>query len=235
VPGFWLLPSPSARHRLGPHVRAPAALSPCRSRTPCSGRFFNASLSHRRKGPKSSGGERLLMGQGPCVTGSSRCPLAPRPASIDRPSMNPRSFWSSATLIGDPQTGKTPPAASTLYPQPEGSGGECIYFAIGQRARRWPRRENPARCTRRNGHPVVVVAPAPRSGAVQVPRSLCGLRHGPQLDGHASTPHHLRRPLQQPSLRRLPCCCACPPAASLPGRRLLPSTSGCARGGQAVR
>ena len=85
---------------------------------------------------------------------------------------------------------------------------------------------------------VVVVASGLRPGAVQVPRPLRRLRHGPALDGERrARPHRLRRPVQ--AGRGLPpgVAAAAPPAGprGLPRRRVLPAQPSARAGRQAVR
>ena len=80
--------------------------------------------------------------------------------------------------------------------------------------------------------------PAVRPGAVQVPRPLRRLRHGPALDGERrARPHRLRRPVE--AGRGLPpdVAAAAPPAGprGLPGRRLLPPQPPARAGRQADR
>ena len=81
-------------------------------------------------------------------------------------------------------------------------------------------------------------APAVRPGAVQVPRPLRRLRHGPALDGERrARPRRLRRPVQ--AGRGLPpdVAAAAPPAGprGLPRRRLLPPQPPARAGRQALR
>ena len=84
---------------------------------------------------------------------------------------------------------------------------------------------------------VVVVRRRVRPGAVQVPRPLRRLRHGPALDGERrARPRRLRRPVE--AGRGLPpaLAAAAPPAGprGLPRRRLLPAQPAARAGRQAV-
>ena len=77
-----------------------------------------------------------------------------------------------------------------------------------------------------------------RPGAVQVPRPLRRLRHGPALDGERrARPHRLRRPVQ--AGRGLPPGVAAPPPPAgprgVPRRRLLPAQPPARAGRQALR
>ena len=151
--------------------------------------------------------------------------------------MTPIGRGQRELIIGDRKTGKTTVAIDTILNQ-KGQGVKCIYVAIGQKGSTVAQTVETLRQHGAMEYTVVVVAPGRRPGAVQVPRPLRRLRHGPALDGERrARPRRLRRPVE--AGRGLPpgVAAAAPPAGprGVPRRRLLPPQPPARAGRQAVR
>ena len=148
------------------------------------------------KGALSNVQDRRMEIQAPGIMGRQPVgePMQTGIKSID--SLIPVGRGQRELIIGDRKTGKTTVAIDTIINQ-RGLGVKCIYVAIGQKASTVAQtvatlaeRRRPRVHRRRGG-------PGLRPGAVQVPRSLRRLRHGPALDGERrARPRGVRRPLQ---------------------------------------
>ena len=150
--------------------------------------------------------------------------------------MTPIGRGQRELIIGDRKTGKTTVAIDTILNQ-RGLGVKCIYVAIGQKGSTVAQTVETLRQHGAMEYTVVVAAAGLRPGAVQVPRPLRRLRHGPALDGERrARPHRLRRPVE--AGRGLPpaVAAAAPPAGprGVPRRRLLPPQPPARAGRQAV-
>jgi F-type H+/Na+-transporting ATPase subunit alpha len=96
--------------------------------------------------------------------------------------MTPIGRGQRELIIGDRKTGKTTIAIDTILNQ-KGLGVKCIYVAIGQKASTVAQTVATLERARRHGLHGRRGGPGLRPGAVQVPRPLRRLRHGPALDG----------------------------------------------------
>ena len=147
-------------------------------------------------------------------------------------SMTPIGRGQRELIIGDRKTGKTTVAIDTIINQ-KGLGVKCVYVAIGQKASTVaPDRQHAraARCDgvhgRRDGGCV-----GPR--ALQVPRPVRRMRHGPALDGErrararACTTTCPSRPRPTARCR---CCCAGRRAARPTRATCSTSTAACSSG-----
>ena len=189
------------------------------------------------KGPLTNVHDRRMEIQAPGIIGRKPVhePLQTGIKAID--AMTPIGRGQRELIIGDRKTGKTTVAIDTIINQ-RGLGVKCIYVAIGLKESTVA---NTVATLEQYGameYTVVVVRRRVRPGAVQVPRPLRRLRHGPALDGERrARPHRLRRPLQ--AGRGLPpgVAAAPPPAGprGLPRRRLLPAQPPARAGRQALR
>ena len=162
-------------------------------------------------------------------------PLQTGIKSID--AMTPIGRGQRELIIGDRKTGKTTIAVDTILNQ-KGQGVKCIYVAIGQKGSTVAQTVRDAAPERRDGLHGRRHRAGRRPGAVQVPRPVRRLRHGPALDGERrARPRRLRRPVQ--AGRGLPpgVAAAAPPAGprGLPRRRVLPPQPPARAGRQAVR
>ena len=187
--------------------------------------------AHQRRAPAAWRSRR------PASSAASRCTSRCRPASRPSTRMTPIGRGQRELIIGDRKTGKTTVAIDTIINQ-KGLGVKCIYVAIGQKASTVAQTVATLEQHGAMDYTVVVVRPGVRPGAVQVPRPLRRLRHGPALDGERrARPRRLRRPVQ--AGRGLPpgVAAAAPPAGprGVPRRRLLPAQPPARAGRQAVR
>ena len=220
-------------------ARRPAASSRCRSATRCSAAWSTRSASPiDGKGPLVGTELRRLEIQAPGITGRKPVhePLQTGIKAID--AMTPIGRGQRELIIGDRKTGKTT-VAHRHDPEPEGSGREVHLRRDrpeglhGRADGRHAARARRARVHGRGG------APRPsRPGAVQVPRPLRRLRHGPALDGQRrARARRLRRPVE--AGRGVPpaLAAAAPPAGprGVPRRRLLPAQPPARAGRQADR
>ena len=189
------------------------------------------------KGPLTNVQPRRMEIQAPGIIGRQPVgePMQTGIKSID--SLIPVGRGQRELIIGDRKTGKTTVAIDTIINQ-RGLGVKCIYVAIGQKASTVAQTVATPRPSRRHGLHGRGGRPGVGPGAVQVPRPLLRLRHGPALDGERrARPHRLRRPVQ--AGRGLPpgVAAAAPPAGArgVPRRRLLPALPPARAGRQAVR
>ena len=110
--------------------------------------------------------------------------------------MTPIGRGQRELIIGDRKTGKTTIVVDTILNQ-KGQGVKCIYVAIGQKGSTVAQTVETLRQNGAMDYTVVVAAPARRPGAVQVPRPVRRVRHGPALDGERRARlHRLRRPVE---------------------------------------
>ena len=176
------------------------------------------------KGPLTDVGTRRMEVQAPGIMGRKPVhePLQTGIKAID--AMTPIGRGQRELIIGDRKTGKTTVAIDTILNQ-KGLGVKCVYVAIGQKASTVAQTVATLEQHGAMDYTVVVVVPGLGPGAVQVPRPLRRLRHGPALDGERpARPRGLRRPLQAGRGLPLGVAAAAPPAGprGLPRRRLLP-------------
>ena len=208
-----------------------------RRRRACSAGSSTPSASRSTARARSSAASiRRMEIQAPGIMGRQPVhePLQTGIKAID--AMTPIGRGQRELIIGDRKTGKTTVAIDTIINQ-RGLGVKCIYVAIGQKGSTVAQTVETLRQYGAMEYTVVVAAPASRPGAVQVPRPVRRLRHGPALDGERrARPHRLRRPVQ--AGRGLPpgVAAAAPPAGprGLPGRRVLPPQPPARAGRQAV-
>ena len=151
--------------------------------------------------------------------------------------MTPIGRGQRELIIGDRKTGKTTVAIDTILNQ-KGLGVKCIYVAIGQKGSTVAQTVDTLARARRDGLHGRRRRAGVGPGAVQVPRPLRRLRHGPALDGERrARAHRLRRPVE--AGRGVPpaVAAAAPPARArgVPGRRLLPAQPAARAGRQAER
>ena len=206
--------------------------------TACSAGWSTPSASPstaRARSPTSS--TRRMEVQAPGIMGRKPVhePLQTGIKAID--AMTPIGRGQRELIIGDRKTGKTTVAIDTIINQ-KGLGVKCVYVAIGQKASTVAQTVATLEQHGAMDYTVVVVAAGVGPGAVQVPRPLRRLRHGPALDGERrARPGRLRRPVQ--AGRGLPpgVAAAAPPAGprGVPRRRLLPPQPPARAGRQAVR
>ena len=218
--------------------RPPATSSRCPVGDGLLGRVVNAlGEPIDGKGPLTNVERRRMEIQAPGIIGRKPVhePLQTGIKAID--AMTPIGRGQRELIIGDRKTGKTTVAIDTILNQ-KGLGVKCIYVAIGQKASTVAQTVATLEQHGAMDYTVVVVAAGVRPGAVQVPRPLRRLRHGPALDGQRrARPRRLRRPVQ--AGRGLPpaVAAAAPPAGprGLPRRRLLPAQPPARAGRQALR
>ena len=189
------------------------------------------------KGPLTNVGTRRMEVQAPGIMGRKPVhePLQTGIKAID--AMTPIGRGQRELIIGDRKTGKTTVAIDTIINQ-KGLGVNCVYVAIGQKASTVAQTVATLEQLRRHGlhgrGRVARLGP----GALQVPRPLHRLRHGPALDGERpARPRRLRRPLQAGRGLPLGVAAAAPPAGArgLPRRRVLPAQPAARAGRQAHR
>ena len=217
--------------------RPPAASSRCRWATACSAGSSTPSASRSTARARSPTSDRRMEIQAPGITGrqpvheplqtgikaiDAMTPIGPGPARADH--RRPQDGQDHRRRRHDPQPARPRREVHLRRHRPEG-------------LHRGPDGRHP-RGARRHGLHGRGRRPGVRPGAVQVPRPLRRLRHGPALDGERrARPHRLRRPVQ--AGRGLPpdVAAAAPPAGprGLPGRRVLPPQPAARAGGQAER
>ncbi len=134
------------------------------------------------KGPIAGAIIRRVEIQAPSIMGRQPVsePMQTGIKAID--AMTPIGRGQRELIIGDRKTGKTTVAIDTILNQ-KGQGVKCIYVAIGQKHSTVAQTVETLRAVRRprvhGGRDRAGVGP----GAVQVPRPLHRLRHGPAVDG----------------------------------------------------
>ncbi len=167
----------------GQSVKATGEILSCPSATACSAvsstRWASPSTARARSPTCSS---RRMEIQAPGIIGRQPVdePMQTGIKSID--SLIPVGRGQRELIIGDRKTGKTTVAIDTIINQ-RGLGVKCIYVAIGQKASTVAQTVARLEAAGAIEYTVVVVAPGLRPGAVQVPRPVRRLRHGPALDG----------------------------------------------------